>query len=234
MVIGGSVNRGYIFRFEADGHKPVVTRTYKPDEGEVRLNVDLQPAQDLVASVYTADGKPASGAQIGLISPGYEVRLVPGGFAGDLGKALAWLRHAGEDGGFVVPDDDSIERVIVTTPDGYSEVSPEQLRKDRAVRLGAWGGISGVLTSNGQPVPKVEIRLFWMAMPSVLSFQVKPALTDQERRFTFPQVPPGAFQVSAEPAGSHGGGSIATAKVVVAAGEMKQVTLADDSPSASP
>ena len=44
-VVGGTINRGYIFRFEAEGHAPLVTRVYRPDEGEVRLEVKLRKAE---------------------------------------------------------------------------------------------------------------------------------------------------------------------------------------------
>ena len=43
----------------------------------------------------------------------------------------------------------------------------------------------------------------------------------------------GPFQVSAEPAGSNGGRTIATTKVVVVAGETKHVVLTDDTSAAA-
>jgi hypothetical protein len=138
MVIGGSVNRGYVFRFEAEGHKSFVTRVYQPDEGEVRFDVVLEPAQDIRAIAYRPDGTPAAKAQVGLVSPGTEVCLVPGGFAGDLGHALAWLRQADGEGWFVVPHDEKVGKVLVASPDGYAETTVGELTKTRFVRLSPW------------------------------------------------------------------------------------------------
>lgn len=229
MVIGGSANQGHIFRFEADGHKPFVTRVYQPDEGEVQIDVELEPAEDIAAIAYTVDGKPAPAAQIAFVSPGHEVRLVPGGFAGDLGHALAWLRRGGDDGGFTVPDDEAIERVIVVTPGGYAEATLDQLRKVRAVRLGSWCAISGTLACKGQPVAGAEVRLLWKVSPMILSFQTEPVPTDSAGRFTFRQVPPGSFEVSATPGAADGDCPTLTASIELDPGETKQFVLSDSS-----
>jgi RNA polymerase sigma factor (sigma-70 family) len=197
MVVIGSVNRGYVFRFEAEGHKPFVTRTYQANEGEVRIDVELQPARDIAALAYTAEGKPAPDAQVAFVSPGNDVRLLSGGFAGDLGNALVWLRRADVDGGFNVPDDEKIQRVIVANPEGYVETTLEELRKARAVRLAPWSRIEGVYMSGGKAMANAEVWLLWNSHTLGLSFDAPAVLTDVGGRFVFPQVPPGAFQVLA-------------------------------------
>jgi hypothetical protein len=197
MVIGGSTNRGYVFRFEAEGHKPFVTRAYQADEGEVRLDVLLQPAKDIVAFAYGVDGKAAGDAQVAVITPGTEVHLVPGGFAGDLGRALAWLRRTGADGSFVVPEDDNIQRVVIASPGGYAEITVEDLRKARAVQLGAWSRINGILQSGGQPVPNSEVRLVWSSRLPALSYDAPSVRTDGQGRFAFVFVPPGSVRLFA-------------------------------------
>jgi len=193
--MSGTVNCGYVFRFEAEGHKPFITRAYHPDEGEVRLDVELMSAQDVRAIAYQPDGKSAPNAQVGLVSPGTEVNLVPGGFAGDLGHALAWLRRADPDGWFTVPDDDEIERVIVASPDGYAEARTGELREARAVRLVPWSRVEGSVRTDGQPISHAEVRLLWNSPALALSFNAPSVRTDSEGRFAFPQVPPRSFQL---------------------------------------
>jgi hypothetical protein len=221
MVVGGSVNRGYVFRFEAEGYKPFITRAYQADEGEVRLDAELEPAQEILAMVFRPDGTPASKAQVALIAPGSEVRLRSGGFAGDLGHALAWLRQADGDGWFVVPDDHAVEHVIVASPEGYAQTSAEELAKARAVRLAPWSRIEGVIKSAGHPIPEAEVRLLWQSPASGLRFDVPSIRSDGQGRFSFQQVPPGTFQVEV-------GGRLVEDQIAVLPGETVTVDLGDD------
>ena len=58
-ILGRMPNPGYVFRFEAEDHTPFITRVYQPDEGEVRLDVQLRPAGDVRVMAYTPEGKVA-------------------------------------------------------------------------------------------------------------------------------------------------------------------------------
>jgi hypothetical protein len=60
-VIGGTPNPGYVFRFEAEGHLPFITRVYQADEGEARLDVELRPAEQVRVIAYTPWGEVAHG-----------------------------------------------------------------------------------------------------------------------------------------------------------------------------
>jgi len=202
-TVSGDASRGYVFRFEAEGHAPFVTRVYQADEGEVRLEVQLRPVLDIAAVTYTPDGRVANGAQVGLVAPGSDLHLVPGGFAGDLGYALAWLRRADAAGRFVVPDDESVQRVVIAHPEGYAEVTLGELRKARTVRLDPWARVDGLWQVNGQPVTNGEVRLQW-SRPRVNA----PALdlflahTDANGHFAFAQIPPGTFELQTWQTGS--------------------------------
>src|SRR5205823_14479328 len=122
-VHGGQTNPAYVFRFEAEGHAPFVTRAFDAEEGEARLEVTLRPVEDIAAIAYAADGKIAPNVQIGLMFPGTDARLVPGGFAGELGQAMAWVRRADAQGRFVVPGGEKIQTVVVAAPNGYAETT---------------------------------------------------------------------------------------------------------------
>jgi len=232
-VIGGKTNPGYVFRFQAEGHAPFVTRVYQADEGEVSLDVQLRPVEDIAAVAYLPDGRIARGAQVGFVAADSDARLVPGGFAGDLGHALAWVHRVDADGRFVVPGDESIKQVVIAHPNGYAEVSPEELRKAPAVRLAPWARLEGVWQVSGQPVTNGEIGLLWSRRPvngPTLDSQAFHARTDANGHFTFPQVPPGFLGLVTWQKGSEAsaaGGVFKNIEFEARAGETSQVIVAD-------
>ncbi len=232
-VIEGNPNPGYIFRFEAEGHSPFVTRAYQANEGEVRLEVQLKPAEDIYAVAYTPDGYAAGNAQVGLIAPGSNTRLVQGGFAGDLGHALANIRQVDKDGRFVVPEDWSVGSVAVAHPDGYAQVTLEGLRKTRAIRLERWGGIEGVWRQAGQPVANGELSVHWRTQRTNapdLEDQAFRTRADANGHFSFAKVPPGPFELLArqlEPGSGLSAPSQMRIKLEVRAGETNQVEVGE-------
>jgi len=70
-------NLGYIVKFEADGYAPYTSRVIHPDEGQVSLDVQLYPAKAMDVAVLLPDGRPAAGADVGLISPTARLHLFP-------------------------------------------------------------------------------------------------------------------------------------------------------------
>jgi RNA polymerase sigma factor (sigma-70 family) len=197
-VVVGSASRGYIFRFEAEGHAPYVTRVYRPDEGEVRLEVKLRRVEETWITVYTPNGGVAANAHIGLVAVGSRLELVPGGFSTRASEGSTWLRKADAKGQFLLPADETVEAVVLAHEEGYAEGTVDGLRKARAVRLQPWARIEGSWQEGGQPVVKGELSL---QLPSAskrnfsldaTSFKVT---TDATGRFVFPQVPPGLLNV---------------------------------------
>ena len=81
-VLGGTPNHGFVFKFEADGYAPFVTHPVAATERDVRFDVTLNPASATEVTVLQPDGGPASGVDIGLVSPGV---IIPGS-----GRLFAW------------------------------------------------------------------------------------------------------------------------------------------------
>ena len=231
-AISGRPNPGYVFRFEAEGHMPFVTRVYQPEEREASFDVQLQPANDITAVAYLPDGQLARDAQVGLMGPGSDARLVPGGFAGPLGHALAAVRRVDANGWFTVPDDKDIKLVVIACPSGYAQATPDALRKAGAVRLGAWGRIEGVWRAGGQPATNTQINLLGdqgFTTPPPLQFGSFQARTDGSGRFVFPQVPPGPCSLWSAGSGAELGGTLEKlAELEVRAGETSQLTVGDN------
>lgn len=79
-VIGGTTNLGYVFKFEAEGYAPFVTRTVAADEGEARFTVKLEKAASTTISVRKPGGQPAIAVDVGLASANTGLMITPGGF----------------------------------------------------------------------------------------------------------------------------------------------------------
>ena len=193
-VISGTPDPSFMFKFEADGYAPYVTRAVQADEGQVEFDVALRPASQTVVTVLTPDGRLATGADVGLVSPGARLRLIPGGFSRENVQSGGTLLLTDDKGQFDLPADDAITRVVAAHADGYVETTPAALASDPTMRLLPWGRLEGTYMSGGKGVAGCAL-LFQCDKGDIntissdfRSYQVK---TDDEGHFTFAKVPPG-------------------------------------------
>jgi RNA polymerase sigma factor (sigma-70 family) len=234
-VVGGTTNHGYIFRFEAEGHAPYVTRVYQPDEGEVSMDIKLQTGEETLIAIYTADGRAAADAQIGLLAPGNRLRLLPGGFSTANSGGPNWLRKADAQGQFVLPTDETVKYVAIAHPEGYLECTPSELRKTRAVRLQPWARVEGIWLIGEQPATQREVTLDYQSMPNrklELERSAFSTTTDDNGRFVFAQVPTGKLEIMTWHDSADGHGTkygFRVCEVQALAGQTNQVVLAGNS-----
>ena len=233
-VVSGTANRGYVLKFEAEGYAPFVSRVIREDEGETRVDVVLRKAVTGVIRVLLPDGRPAKDADVGLVSVGARLQLVPGGFSRNNHQNGASLRRTDLQGRFQLPGDPGILRVIVAHPEGYAESEPAVLAGEPVMRLKPWGKIEGVYTSNGRAAPDryVKLQLGYPDASGVITdLELFRAQTDAQGLFTFPKVPPGRHKL--ERLLRHVSGDTTSwmhqprMEVEVTSGETKAVTIAD-------
>ena len=230
-VIVGTSNRGYIFRFEAPGYRPFVTRVYSATEGDVPMDIRLHKSEETAVSVYTPGGEPAAGVDVGLLAPGNRLTLGAGGFTTDFGETSGWVRRTDNSGCFLLPDDRTVESVAVAGPEGYAEATVKQLRKTPSIRLEPWARIEGQWRVGGRPVSHGRLSLELIPKPGRVlklgasDFEIS---TDADGRFTFPKAPPGLLEISSWRGANSPGTSFRQREVVFQAhpGESNQVLLA--------
>ncbi|HEU6448415.1 MAG TPA: sigma-70 family RNA polymerase sigma factor [Verrucomicrobiae bacterium] len=194
-AIGGMKNPGYILKFQADGYRSFISRVIAPDEGKVQLDVSLHRETSMPITVLTPDGQPAADADVGLVSPGAQLQLLPGGFSHN--STSASLLQTDNAGHFVLPSDDTISRVVVACPDGFAETTPAELKQSPTITLQKWGQIEVTCLSGGQPVAGREYLLglnpstdndYNAISPDFNAFHVT---SDDDGKFTMARVPPG-------------------------------------------
>lgn len=197
-VVVGASSPGFIFKFEAEGYAPYVSRTVGLDEGEAQFDVALRPAKASRVTVLLPDGRPAANADIGLIGPGVEFSLIPGGFARQHVASGGSLLQSDGEGQFTLPPDDAIMLVLAAHPGGYADGLPAALTEQPVLRLQPWGRLEGYLLTNGQPVAGRSLRFHGKRgdLRTLASdFTAYQATTDAAGRFAFAQVPPGTLEL---------------------------------------
>ena len=193
-MVMGTTNLGYVVKFEADGYAPFTSRVIHPDEGEAQLDVQLHVAGAVNVAVLLPDGRPAAGADVGLVSPGARLLLLPGGLSRQHIESTEALLVTDAAGHFNLPDDNTITRVIVACADGYAEVKPSDLAGQPTIRLQRWGRVEGTYLAGGH----VVLFVYGGGDPDTISadFMGFRAKTDANGQFVFPQVPPGKHSLS--------------------------------------
>ncbi len=184
----------FLFKFEAEGYAPFVSRTVKADEGDVSFDVGLRAAAAAQVAVVLPSGKPAAFASIGLVFPGAYPALVPGGIAPSRrGSSSGALLFTDVQGQFKLPSDDTITLVIGACAEGYAEAPPAALAIDPILRLQPWGRIEGTFLTKGRPAADKTLTLQTRGPIHTLEFDPAgfSAATDAQGRFVFAKVPPG-------------------------------------------
>lgn len=197
-VLGGVKDPAFVFKFEAEGCAPFVTRVVRADEGEAQFDVWLRAAAATAVTVLLPDGRLAVNADIGLVSPSAGLRLIPGGFSRENLQSGGSLLTTDGQGQFRLPPDAAVARVIAAHPGGFAETTPAVLAAEPVIRLQAWGRLEGTYLSRGQPAADRELLFqygqgdFTTVSSDSRAYRVK---TDRDGRFVFPQVPPGQHRL---------------------------------------
>jgi RNA polymerase sigma factor (sigma-70 family) len=240
-ALGGTPNPGFVFKFEAEGYAPFVTRQVSATEREVRFDVSLNPASTTEVTVVLPDGGSADGVDIGLVASGTQLALVPGGFSHDNVRSGGSLLLTDNQGRFRLPPDPTVRRVIAAGPQGFGEATPAELATDPVIRMQPWGRLEGTYLQDGQPVAGAELQFEYgdrnrdAIYCDFNAFQTK---TDSDGRFVFAKVPPGIHEVELLVPGTDvAGRKFWTArplqKVTIHSGDTTTITIGDSEQSGS-
>jgi RNA polymerase sigma factor (sigma-70 family) len=189
-VIRGMGEDLFVFRFEADGYEPYVTRIFKPDEGEVRLDVQLKRADEKYVTVLLPDGTPAGNADVGLGRGGARLEIQPTGISRQDGQILT----TDAQGHFVLPADPGVSRVVIVHSQGFIETTKAALEARPEVKLLPWGRIEGLYLSGGKPAPGESVTLDYGTQGGLDvygDFGAFSATADEQGHFVLAKVPPG-------------------------------------------
>lgn len=229
-VIGRVKDPTYVFKIEAEGYAPFITRCVRATERSVRFDVALARAATTKITVLSPDGRPEANVDIGLVSPGARLHLVPGGLSHENIQSGGTILLTDKQGEFGLPPDSTITTVIAAVPQGYAEATPAQLQADPVMNLLPWGRLEGTYLVNGQPATSKTLSIWYsseVGFDSIscdgMAFKTK---TDSEGRFAFAKVPAGNHEVTLIVGDMNSGWSESPLqKVTVVAGETTTITI---------
>lgn len=184
----------HLVRIEAEGYRVAVSRDIQSDEGDVTFNFELEPAEDIAATILTADGAPASRAEIALGEAGSQINVSQGAI--DDGSTYAIRLQADEEGRFQLPARDEPFQVVITHPAGFAYLISEDGKIPDQVTLTAWARVEGTFRVGPDPAPNVVL---WLNLDGIHSygddvpniFTHHRATTGADGRFAFERAFPG-------------------------------------------
>lgn len=187
----------YAMEVRAQGYCAEEKNGHSPLTNDSRFEFRLDKASPMTGQVRLPDGTPLSAAVVMLLTERKGVYMkLPGEF--DL--TLSGATHAETDanGQFTFPPSKAARNIVVTAPQGFASVSPNQLLSSPIVTLQPWGCVMGTLKVGGLLASNETIDLSYMPSPAErtgysLFLETK---TDREGRFVFWGVPPWPLQLA--------------------------------------
>ena len=202
LVYGGRGNPGYVLTFDAEGYESFTSRTFNEDEIEVTLDIELQPKTLREITIIAPDRNPISDAEIVVAGPKAIVRLGESGFKTDEGVSLMAIKMMSDDDGKIQLARDPVHtQVAAIHAEGFARLSMEKALTDRKIDLRRWAALDGLLLSKNEPLPgqKLSIRFRGNSHENPVDFDAFnfTVTTDNEGRFSFPQLPPEDLEILA-------------------------------------
>jgi RNA polymerase sigma factor (sigma-70 family) len=198
-VVLAATNAGYILKFTANGYAPFISRVIGAEEGSVRLDVSLRPARDVTVTVYKPDAQLATRADVGLVQPLSQLRLLYGGISHANLQSAGTLLVTDGNGQFTLGPDDSIQRVIVYSPDGYAEATPAELFANPVMHLQPLGRLEVICspTTNSVESRDYEVEFAGGSMQTVcFDYDISQFKPDSNGRIFVDKLPPGNHKLA--------------------------------------
>jgi hypothetical protein len=128
------------------------------DEGEVQFDFELQPAEDIAATIVTAAGEPAANAKIALGVAGSQISIKLGDI--DDRSTYATRLNADANGRFSMPARDEPFQLVITHPLGFAHLKSSDGPIPNRITLTPWARVEGTFRIGAQPAPNVVLSMF--------------------------------------------------------------------------
>jgi RNA polymerase sigma factor (sigma-70 family) len=194
-ILGGVTDPAFIFKIEADGYAPFISRTVKATEGVVELNVALAKSKPLAIRVLNPDGSPAPNTAVLFAGASHHVRLTGNGFDSYSGGTSLL---SDETGTLAWQPEEDVATVIAANRSGFAFVTSAELQQQPVIHLQSWGRVEVTYRTLGEPGlgRKISIQRSDRKPDEAFVQLSDPLETDSQGRVTFAKVPPGHYELS--------------------------------------
>ncbi len=187
----------HIFKLEAFGYEPFVTRVVDESESPTVLSVSMQPTASTPGLLTTSDGRPVPSQAI-LVADSTTVpqlRSASMHFQYGSGKQIQ-TDHRGR---FHLPSTFNQDAtLLVACTEGFGMIEAPSTGASIRMVAHPWANISGALSVSGKPFPyqRIAMRLLSPPETSLQSPRILDQVrTDREGRFHLEHVPAGTIQL---------------------------------------
>lgn len=189
----------HLIRLAAPGYRVAVSRKLKNTEGAVKLDFELEPAQDIATTILTPDGKPAADAKIAVGVENTQISIRNGDIR-DSSTSVTLVR-SNTAGHFNTPATSEPFQLVITHPAGFAHYKSDSGPLPDPLRLTPWARVVGQFRIGNKPAPKVYLTIqesiFLQSNengPRLSTWTIKP--TGPDGRYDFDRVFPGKGYLS--------------------------------------
>jgi hypothetical protein len=181
-----------VFRVEAVGYRPGVSRLVLKAEGEVALDFALVADAGPTAVVHTPDGTPAAEAEAAWATVSYEATALGPTirYSGHAERLGARVVTADAEGRFRLPPESDPATIMIAHPSGYAEIDPAAIDTAPVVKLRRWGRVEGRVRAGTKPVAGQRVRVYRTWARGGVTWESE-AVTDGDGRFLCDRVAAG-------------------------------------------
>ncbi len=188
----------HIFKIEAFGHEPYVTRVVDEKESPVELNIPMTPSGGQQGLLTTHGGRPIANQSIYISGRKSKPVLIGNGRI--LPSVRGGQRIKTDNAGrFMLPPDTlSSTSLVIASEEGFAMTTAKALANSREVTARPWSGLSGTLSRSGEPFPYQKLAV--MLRPPAGTSIDAPTIMDQfttyrDGKFHFDRLPPGSIEI---------------------------------------
>jgi RNA polymerase sigma factor (sigma-70 family) len=190
IVFGVSESR-YIFKIEADGYRPYITRIVNEDEENVAFDVALQSSDTARLTVLDPNGQPAPDVDVAFLR-----RRSP--FATLNGSSLE--RRNGSDirstdaNGRVPISDEPVLKIVAAGAPGFVMMNPPD-GANPTIHLISWGRVQGKITRRGKPISDWQVHIGGNFQSDGAVMSTTDTQPDADGNYLFDFAPAGQFDL---------------------------------------
>jgi|GEM_PF-1840967 len=192
-VIYGRDKIAYVFKIEAEGYRPEISRVVNATEKKAHFDFTLKPSAVSKLTILGVNGQPATDVDVVFAVAKMPVSLHGTAFARQPGAPVRPVDSKGQvnwDG------DEGVVAILVAGPSGFARAKPEEAMATKTIQLQPWGRVEATITRRGKPIADWKFRLDSKPTDTVVLRLDQEFTNDGGGNYSLPFAPSGEFDLA--------------------------------------